>query len=242
MLTDTTASDPEARTIESLRARALLSWGAAAGPVLTSVVAVQATTREGFDLRHQPLSLLSLGDLGWVQVTNFLVAGLLTMALARGLHLSLRTGVGRTWAPVLMAVFGVGLVAGGLFLPDPALGYPPGTPDAVPDRFSWHGALHAVAPPLAFTALVACCLVLSRRFARQGRRGWAAYSAATSALALVLTAWPSQDGVSVRLAAAVVLGFVWTTALALDLRSSLGADAPHGAWQRARTRPRRGSR
>ena len=45
----------------------LLLCGAAAGPIFTAVVLVQVLTRDGFDLSHQPLSLLSLGVLGLSQ-------------------------------------------------------------------------------------------------------------------------------------------------------------------------------
>jgi Protein of unknown function (DUF998) len=204
------------------RAGALLVAGAVAGPLFTVVVAAQTATRDGFDLTHQPLSLLSLGDLGWIQIGNFVVTGVLMVAMAAGLRPALSPGTGSTWGPLLTAVFGIGLVAGGVFLPDPALGYPPGTPDAVPDDLSWHGLLHAIAPPLAFTALVACCLVLARRFAADRERAWALYSGVTAVTALVLSAWPSQDGASVRLAAAALVGFAWTTAVALHLRRRLG--------------------
>jgi hypothetical protein len=178
----------------------------------------QALTRDGFDLRHQPLSLLSLGDLGWLQIANFVVTGGLMGALALGMHRLLTDGVGRTWAALLTALLGVGLVAGGIFVPDPALGYPPGTPDAIPSDFSWHGLAHAVAPPFAFAALVACCFVLGRRFAAEGHKARALYSVATGVVALVLTAWPGVDGASIRLAVAVFLGLAWTTFVALDLR------------------------
>lgn len=200
------------------RTRTLLLAGAAAGPLFTILVAGQLLTRDGFDLTHHPLSLLSLGDLGWIQVGNFVVAGALVLALAAGIRRTLADGPGRTWGPVLVAGYGVGLVMGGVFLPDPGLGYPPGTPDGIPDDFTWHGILHAVAPPLAFTALVAASLVLTRRFARNRQRGWAFYSAATAVVAVVLSAWPDQDSASVRLAVASGIGFCWTTAIAVHLR------------------------
>lgn len=46
--------------------------------------------------------------------------------------------------PLLIAVAGVGMVGGGLFRPDPELGWPVGTPDAVPDRLSTTATLHIV--------------------------------------------------------------------------------------------------
>ncbi len=122
--TDTTASEVTAP--RGGRSRLLLLGGAVGGPLFTVVVAAQALTRVGFDLAHQPLSLLSLGELGWVQVTNFVLAGTLMVGLALGMRRVLTAGPGRIWAPRLMATFGVGLILGGVFVPDPALGYPPG--------------------------------------------------------------------------------------------------------------------
>ncbi|HLN76647.1 MAG TPA: DUF998 domain-containing protein [Nocardioidaceae bacterium] len=197
----------------------LIACGAVGGPLFATLAAAQALTRDGFDLAHQPLSLLSLGPLGWVQVASFVTTGILILAFAVGMRQVLTGGTGRTWAPLLMAISGAGLVAGGLFLPDPALGYPPGTPDAIPSDFSWHGSLHAAAPPLAFAALVACCLVFARRFLVDRRRGWAAYSGATAVATLTLSAWPTQEGASIRLAVAILVTFAWTTLLALRLRS-----------------------
>ncbi len=54
------------------------------GAVFLSVGLAQAATRDGFDLRKHPLSLLSLGDLGWIQITNFVVSGLLLVAFGVG--------------------------------------------------------------------------------------------------------------------------------------------------------------
>jgi hypothetical protein len=47
-----------------------------AGPLFVIVVAVQILTREGFDLSRHPISLLSVGDLGWIQMANFVIAGI----------------------------------------------------------------------------------------------------------------------------------------------------------------------
>src|SRR5438128_1850429 len=57
--------------------RTLLACGAVAGPLFVIVGFGQAFTRPGFDLTRHPLSVLSNGDLGWLQIANFLVSGLL---------------------------------------------------------------------------------------------------------------------------------------------------------------------
>ena len=193
--------------------RLLLGAGIVAGPLFVITAGVQAATREGFDLSHQPLSLLSLGDLGWIQITNFILAGLLSLAFAVGVGRALVSGPGSRWAPRLLAVFGFGLIIGGVFVPDAALGYPIGTPDGYPSALSWHGMLHAVAPPLAFLALVAACLVVARRFSSEGRRG-ATVGTRIVAIACLLLSVPFGPGFSWRLFLAVALGFAWIAAFA----------------------------
>jgi Protein of unknown function (DUF998) len=209
------APGPSSETSRSTRT--LLTFGLVAGPLFTLVALVQVLTRDGFDLGQHPLSLLSLGDLGWIQITNFVVSGLLTVGFAVGVRRVLDGGRGAIWGPRLLALYGVGLVAGGVFVADPALGFPPGTPDGIPEQFSWHAILHAIAPPLAFLALIAACFVFVRRFAGLGQRGWAAYGAATGVACLALGAWPGQDGVSVRLALAQAVAWAWIFVLAARL-------------------------
>lgn len=53
-----------------------LALGMAAGPLFVVIGLAQAFTRDGFDLRRDTLSLLSNGDLGWIQVLNFILSGL----------------------------------------------------------------------------------------------------------------------------------------------------------------------
>jgi Protein of unknown function (DUF998) len=194
---------------------ALLACGAVAGPLYVGVALLQVLTRDGFDLRRHPLSLLSLGDLGWVQIANFVVSGLLAIAFAVGSRRVLHPGRAGTWGPLLLGLYGVGLVAGGVFVADPGAGFPPGAPEGAPEQLSWHGALHAVAPPLAFLSLIVACFVLARRFSAAGERGWARYSVATAVTCLVLTAWPDLDSISWRLAIAVTVGWAWVSATAV---------------------------
>jgi hypothetical protein len=196
----------------------LLVCGVLAGPLFVTVTAIGVVGREGFDLRRNGISQLSLGDRGWIQIANFIVAGMLSFAFALGAHRALRPGIGTVTAPVLISGYGLGLVATGLFLVDPGVGFPPGTPDALPDRLSWHGAVHAVAPPVAFGLLVAACFVFARRFAAGHRPGWAAYCVVTGIVALTLVCWPGPGG-SVRSAVAVLVTSTWMTATAVTLLS-----------------------
>jgi hypothetical protein len=210
---------PTERTTKATRA--LLACGVVAGPLFIVVGLIQAFIRSGFDFGRHPLSLLSLGDLGWVQITNFVVAGLLFVASAVGMRQALYSGRGRIWGPLLIGAFGVSLVAGGVFVADPAFGFPPGTPEGAPGHLSWHGILHAVAPAVGFNSLIAACFVFARRFADLKQRGWAAYSVATGVAVLALSVWPNLSGNFVPLWVAAALGFGWASVLAARLMMGL---------------------
>jgi hypothetical membrane protein len=203
------------------RTRALLACGVVAGPLFLAVAVLQALTRDGFDLSRHPLSLLSMGELGWIQIANFVVAGLLSVAFAVGLRRVLQPGRGGRWGPLLVGAYGVGLIMGGVFVTDAGAGFPPGAPAGAPEQLSWHGVLHAIAPVLAFLSLIAACFVLARRFAGLGQRGWATYCVATGVALLGLLAWPDQDTVIVQLAAAIMLAWAWLSVLAARLLRGL---------------------
>lgn len=70
--------------------RALLAAGVIAGPLYIAVGLVQMLIRPGFDIRRHELSLMSNGDLGWIQIGNFVVTGLLSIACALGVRRVLR--------------------------------------------------------------------------------------------------------------------------------------------------------
>lgn len=202
--------------------RRLLDCGIVAGPLFVGAAAIQTVTRDGYDLTRHPISMLSLGDLGWIQIATFVLTGLLSIALAVGTRRVLHPGRAGTWGPVLFALFGLGMIIGGVFVTDPSLGFPAGAPEGTPTEVSWHGRVHDLAPALAIDSLIIACFVFVRRFAGLGQRGWQAYTAATAVAVLLLTAWPSLDGISVRLAVAVTLALAWITAIAVHLRRRLG--------------------
>jgi hypothetical membrane protein len=195
----------------------LLACGVVAGPLFLAVLMIQAFTRDGFDLRRHPISLLSLGDLGWIQITNFVVTGALFVACAIGMRRVLRQGRSGTWAPRLIGAFGIGLIVAGVFTTDAGAGFPPGAPAGAPEQISWHGMLHEVGFGLAFLGMIVGCLAFARRFAALKRRGWVGACVATTVAVLVLASWPDTDGVSARLliASAILFGFVAATATRL---------------------------
>jgi hypothetical protein len=202
---------------DDARTRVLLAGGVLAGPLFVLVAAIQVVTRDGFDLSRHPISLLSLGELGWIQITNFVVTGLLVVACAGGVRRAMHPGRAGTWGPILVLGVGVGLVAGGAFLADPYLGFPLGTPTNGPAHPSWHGAVHNIAPGLALDAAIVAGFVFARRYVGLRERAMAGYCVATSAAILALSFWPSRDGISVRLAVAITLALAMIAVISVSL-------------------------
>ncbi|WP_406064120.1 DUF998 domain-containing protein [Micromonospora sp. NBC_00860] len=204
------------------RTRLLLGCGTVAGLLFPVLSFGQAFTRSGFDLRRHAVSSLTLGDLGWLQVVAFASTGVLAVAFALGLWQALRPGRAGTVVPVLVGVYGVAMVGGGIFVPDPALGWPPGAPAGLPEQASTGSILHTVCGAAAFLSLIAAGLLLARRFAAQGDRTWALYSATSAAVAFVLTALPWSEGsASIRFAVGAVLISGWLVALSWRARDEV---------------------
>ncbi|HEV8191233.1 MAG TPA: DUF998 domain-containing protein [Ktedonobacterales bacterium] len=164
--------------------RTLLLCGALAGPLFIVTVLFQDYTRAGFNPRLQLLSLLSLGDAGWIQILNFVLAGVLNLLYAVGLWRRLHPGPGGTWGPILIGAYGLGLIAVGVFRTDPANGFPPGV--AAVSHPTWHGVIHALGGLFIFLILSAALAVFARFFQLQKERGWAFYCLASALLILLV--------------------------------------------------------
>src|ERR1051325_9562011 len=106
----------------------LLLAGVLAGPIYVGASLIQAVTRPPFNMTKHAFSLLLDGDLGWIQVINFELTGLLLILTAIGWGRVLAGRKAATWGPRLLMLFGVGMMLAGIFHPDPALGFPGGTP------------------------------------------------------------------------------------------------------------------
>ncbi len=207
--------------------RVLLLCGVVAGPLYVIVGAIEMLTRPGFDPTRHDLSLMSNGDWGWIHISLLILTGLLTIAGAVGMRRVLRGGRGGTWGPLLLGIYGLGLIGAGFFTADPALGFPPGTP-ANAHAVSWHGLLHFICGGIGFLGLIAACFVFARRFAARRQRGWVAYCVATGVIYLAAFAGIAVGSNSVGVimtvvilafSVAVVLGWAWVSAVSVKLLS-----------------------
>ena len=211
--------------------RSLLGWGAVvAVPSTSSSRWRQAVTRPGFDLTRHEWSLLENGDLGWVQVGNFVLTGADAARLrgrsaaraggrvgrvADGLRCSPASSAPVSWLP-------------GILRADPALGFPVGTPEGV-GTVTAHGIGHFAAAGVGFVAVAAACFVLARRFTAEGGRRLAHFSRVTGVVFiagfLCVASGAGSVAANLLFTGAVVLVFTWLAVVAVHLYRSL-ADRP----------------
>jgi hypothetical membrane protein len=157
-----------------MKTKVFLLCGAIAGPFFTILWFVQGLTRANYDPMRHPISSLSIGEFGWIQVANFIVTGLLILAFSVELRHAIRPS-DSVWGPVLVALVGIGLIGAGIFMTDPLNGYPPGTP-VLPTERTAHGIFHDLFGIPFFLGLPIACFVFARFFTRRGEHNWAWYS------------------------------------------------------------------
>jgi hypothetical membrane protein len=223
-----------------VRARSLLLCGVLAGPFYLTVALAQALTRDGFDITRHAVSLLSLGALGWIQVANFVITGVLVLACAAGLRSVMRGERGGTWGPILLGVYGAALVASSLFPADAGFGFPPGTPAGPPATMTTAGTLHFMVGGVGFMALIAACMVMARRYFTAGATGMSTFSAATGVVFLTsfvgIASGPPRPATVLGLWLGLTLTWVWLAVVAWRAGASLEeASYSPGAATAART-------
>ena len=176
----------------------------------------QAAVRDGFDLTRREWSLLANAAGGWIQITNLILTGLMVVAAAAGYRRAMGSGVGRRWVPALLAVYGVSLVAAGVFRA--------GSYGRLPARYArWSaGRLH-VARSAAHRGRRHRIpgadhrhFVLARRFRREGRPGRAVGSIVTGVAFLTAIAAIASG------ATAPAINLAFTAAVLLSWAGRLG--------------------
>jgi hypothetical protein len=197
-----------------------LLWTGIAGPALfVAVTLIDGATRPGYDAVRQYVSLLSLGDRGWVESVNFVVSGLLIAAFGLGLSRTMDRRTGR-WMAALVVVAGLAFVWSGLFSTDPEQGYPVGAPPGLPPSQSLPATLHYLGSVVGFTTLAIACALSARRGTGSGApasTGWAIYSLIGGAIVLggwlagffIIGAWGVAPAAGLLQRVTIVAGMQW---------------------------------
>src|SRR5688572_63917 len=214
--------------VSDMKTKLFLVCGAIAGPFFTIAWFVEGLTRANYDPMRHPISSLAIGESGWTQVTNFIITGVLTLALAFGLRGALGSRGGPKWGVIWMTAIGIGFIGAALFVADPMNGYPPGTPLLLMQP-TVVGRLHRLFSALVFFGIPAAAFSLSGLFAKNGERTWATYSRVTAIAFIVMFVLTSigfaQAEPLVKYAGllqriTLLIGLTWMTLLPLHLLKS----------------------
>ncbi|MEP7144545.1 MAG: DUF998 domain-containing protein [Ferruginibacter sp.] len=206
-----------------IKTKALLACGAIACPLFILVFLIEGITRSGYNAVRHPVSSLSIGEPGWIQVASFIITGSLLVFFAVGLRYKLAAHKGNVVAPLLIAAVAIGLIGAGIFTTDPVYGYPADKPLLL-TQLSIHGRLHVLFSIPVFLCLPAACFVFSKRFSKTGEQGWAIYSLITGIVMFAtfilagmgfkqVTGLVDFAGLIQRLC--IITGWTWITLLAL---------------------------
>jgi hypothetical protein len=149
------------------------------GPLFYLLILIQMAIRPGFDITVHPISLLALGNLGWIQTMNFIGCGILAIIGSIGMKLKMDGISPSNLIPLFLSLFGIGLIIAAIFPADPSLGFPPGSPSGTPSTLSQHAMLHGVGFFLAFGSLMICCFILGRWWNNQRNKSYGIMSIAT---------------------------------------------------------------
>ena len=201
----------------------MLAWGVIAGPFYLVVGLILALTRPGFELSRDALSLLLIGDLGWLQWLNLVMSGVMAVVAATGL---VRTSGWPRTAAALVTTYGLCLVLSALFPPDATESFPPG---AGGGEFSTHGVLHLVFGAVGFLSVGAAAFLARPWLARQ-RPGAARWSRIAGIVVIVAFlaggALASQPGGVGLLWVTVLATWAWLAGVSSIAYRSVHRDAP----------------
>jgi hypothetical protein len=191
------------------RARLALWAGVLGPPSFVVVFLIDGLIHPAYNPVTDYVSELSRGELGWLQITNFLVFACAMMVFAVGIRWGTRRGAGSIWGALLFAIMGASLVVSGLAVTDAHTS----------SHQTLEGSIHLLSAIPGFGCLIAACFVFSRRFHGSMR----AYSIASGLAVLILNFATFLIGTPLGIIGIVqriliVAGWAWITVLALALR------------------------
>jgi hypothetical protein len=201
--------------------KALLACGPIAASLFVFTFLVEGGTRANYNPLRYPISSLSIGDLGWMQICNFLITGFLLVVFSFGLRNAVKLSMGKSKGPLLVGLVGAGFIGAGICSSDPVYGYPEDMPLKLA-QYTIHGHLHDLFSMFVFICLPWACFVFRKQFNMKGEKRWARYSAFTGfavIIAFILAAigfkqvvgFVNVAGVFQRLT--LIIGFAWIAML-----------------------------
>jgi hypothetical protein len=212
----------------------LAVWAGMIGSLLfLAVFVAEDVFSQDFDWLSTAVSEHSRTPHGWIQITTFIVVGLLFVIFSGGIAEELRNVPGSRTGPLMVGIIGVCLILSGPFVTDP------GGVVMSSSGATWHGVVHGVVGAIAFTLMPLSCFMFHRRLRSQPV--WSSFARLSLTACFVIIFGIvllkfAQLGVMHGLLGlfqriVLVAYFGWIFALALRLH----ANRPDSVLQRAQT-------
>ena len=137
--------------------RKLSAWAGILAPaIFVGVFTVEGVLRSGYDPLKMYISALSLGNLGWLQISNFILLGLLLFIFTIGLSKEFQTGKASRGGIITLYIISVLFFISGPFVMDPT--------ETPADQMSVHGLIHGISGGIVFLIMPIIIFIFLRRF------------------------------------------------------------------------------
>jgi hypothetical protein len=137
--------------------RKLSAWAGILAPaIFVGVFTVEGILRNGYDPLKMYISALSLGNRGWLQISNFIVLGLLLFIFTLGLSKEFQTGKASRGGIITLYIISVLFFISGPFVMDPT--------ETPADQMSVHGLIHGLSGGIVFLLMPIIIFIFLRRF------------------------------------------------------------------------------
>ena len=161
----------------------LTAWAGMIGACLfVATFTLEGWLRPGYQPLAMYVSALSLGPRGWIQMTNFIIFGVLLFVFTRCVAAEFPSGRAARNGLILLTIIAFCYLFSGPFVMDPT-----GTPI---DQVTVHGTIHGILGAIAFMLMPISCFVYLRVFNLDPNwrllRGWTLTLGTISAAALIL--------------------------------------------------------
>ena len=169
--------------------RKLSAWAGILAPVIfVGVFTVEGILRSGYDPLKMYISALSLGNRGWIQISNFLILGFLLFIFTLGLSKEFQTGKASRGGIITLYVISALFFISGPFVMDPT--------EIPADQMSVHGLIHGLSGGIVFTIMPIIIFIFLRRFVSdanwQSFRWWTLTLGIIEALGVVVFTYVSK--------------------------------------------------